>query len=70
MDVAPAAVQALFEQTGAMVIVHGHTHRPAMHEVDGRVRYVLPDWELDAEPLRGGWLELDRAGRFTPRVVD
>ncbi len=70
MDVTPGAVEALFAATGADVVVHGHTHRPAMHEVDGKVRYVLPDWELDVEPLRGGWLELDDQGRFTPRVVD
>ena len=70
MDVTPSAVDALFAATGADVIVHGHTHRPAMHEADGKVRYVLPDWELDVEPLRGGWLELDEQGRFTPRVVD
>ncbi|NNG23351.1 UDP-2,3-diacylglucosamine diphosphatase [Telluria aromaticivorans] len=70
MDVTPSAVDALFDATGADVIVHGHTHRPGMHEVDGKVRYVLPDWELDGEPLRGGWLELDDRGRFTPRVVD
>jgi UDP-2,3-diacylglucosamine hydrolase len=71
MDVTPGAVDALFDATGADVIVHGHTHRPAMHErADGRVRYVLPDWELDVDPFRGGWLELDDQGRFTPRVVD
>ena len=70
MDVTPSAVDALFAATGADVIVHGHTHRPALHEVDGKVRYVLPDWELDAEPRRGGWLELDAKGRFTPRLAD
>ena len=70
MDVTPGAVDALFASTSADVIVHGHTHRPAMHEAGGKLRYVLPDWELDVEPLRGGWLELDHSGRFTPRVVD
>lgn len=58
MDVTPEAVDAVFAQTGADVIIHGHTHRPAVHEVGDKLRYVLPDWELDVEPVRGGWIEL------------
>ena len=69
MDVTPSAVDALFAATGADVIVHGHTHRPALHEAGGKLRYVLPDWELDVAPVRGGWLELDAAGHFTARTV-
>lgn len=65
MDVTPEAVDALFAQTGADVIIHGHTHRPAVHEVGGKLRYVLPDWELDMEPVRGGWLELAADGAIT-----
>ncbi|GAB3378885.1 UDP-2,3-diacylglucosamine diphosphatase [Massilia agri] len=65
MDVTPDAVEAVFAQTGADVIVHGHTHRPAVHEVGGKLRYVLPDWELDAEPQRGGWIELASDGTLT-----
>jgi len=65
MDVAPASVQALFMETDAAVIIHGHTHRPAVHETDGRLRYVLPDWELDAEPRRGGWIALAHDGTLT-----
>jgi UDP-2,3-diacylglucosamine hydrolase len=65
MDVAPAAVEALFNQTDASVIIHGHTHRPAVHETGGKLRYVLPDWELDAEPRRGGWIELAGDGTIT-----
>ena len=65
MDVTPDAVDAVFAQTGADVIVHGHTHRPAVHEVGGKLRYVLPDWELDVEPVRGGWIELAGDGSIT-----
>jgi UDP-2,3-diacylglucosamine hydrolase len=65
MDVAPAAVEALFNQTDASVIIHGHTHRPAVHETGGKLRYVLPDWELDVEPRRGGWIELAGDGTIT-----
>lgn len=65
MDVAPTAVQALFEAADASVIIHGHTHRPAVHETDGKLRYVLPDWELDVEPRRGGWIALGHDGTLT-----
>ncbi|SFB83872.1 UDP-2,3-diacylglucosamine diphosphatase [Massilia yuzhufengensis] len=64
MDVAPAAVQALFTATDAGVIIHGHTHRPAVHDTGGKLRYVLPDWELDTEPQRGGWISLDVDGNI------
>ncbi len=48
MDVAPEAVEQAFASSGCRVLVHGHTHRPARHELEaaGRacVRWVLPDW--------------------------
>ena len=65
MDVTPEAVQDLFDRADASVIIHGHTHRPAVHDTDGRLRYVLPDWELDAEPVRGGWIALAADGAIT-----
>lgn len=62
MDVNPAAIASLHQASGSTIIIHGHTHRPAMHEIqlngEKRVRYVLPDWDCDAEPARGGWLAL------------
>jgi UDP-2,3-diacylglucosamine hydrolase len=64
MDVTPAAVAALHADTGTDIIIHGHTHRPALHEADGKRRYVLPDWELDADPVRGGWIAIDEDGRI------
>ena len=61
MDVAPAAVERTFVDTGAQIMIHGHTHRPArhVHHVNGaeRVRWVLADW-YD----RGSYLEVSRAG--------
>jgi UDP-2,3-diacylglucosamine hydrolase len=56
MDVnADAVVQALREHRVTRLI-HGHTHRPARHEltVDGRAceRYVLADWYRTASYLR------------------
>ena len=60
MDVSPAAVEAVFEQTGAAVFIHGHTHRPTRHDYAGgtRMRFVLPDWECEGKPERGGWVAL------------
>jgi len=62
MDVNPDAIAALFDQTRTTLMIHGHTHRPAVHLHDGRVRYVLPDWDGDVSPPRGGWLALDTSG--------
>jgi len=70
MDVTPDAVAQLFDATGADVVIHGHTHRPALHEEGGRRRYVLPDWELDAEPQRGGWIAVDAGGAITRHGLD
>jgi len=70
MDVAPDAVAALHATTGADVILHGHTHRPALHVDGGKRRYVLPDWELDEDPVRGGWIAIDGGGRITRHGLD
>ncbi|MDQ3027842.1 MAG: UDP-2,3-diacylglucosamine diphosphatase [Pseudomonadota bacterium] len=48
MDVSREAVERAFTASGASLLVHGHTHRPArhVHHVQGveRVRWVLADW--------------------------
>lgn len=48
MDVDPQAVQAMLRAGEAPLLVHGHTHRPAVHQVqlDGKpaTRIVLGDW--------------------------
>ena len=66
MDVNADAITALYDSTGTQVLIHGHTHRPALHtmEVSGqtRLRYVLPDWEYDVEAVRGGWISLTADG--------
>lgn len=62
-DVNADAVSALFAEGAATRMIHGHTHRPARHDTPhgGRsaTRWVLPDWELDTAPPRGGYLRLD-----------
>jgi UDP-2,3-diacylglucosamine hydrolase len=61
MDVNAEAIETLFDETDTSVMIHGHTHRPARHDYCNhqnkkRVRYVLPDWECDVKPERGGWI--------------
>ncbi len=55
-DVAPAAVDATLARFGIDTLIHGHTHRPAVHEiaVDGRrcQRIVLGDWYEQGSVLR------------------
>ena len=56
MDVNPDAVAEALRAHGVTRLIHGHTHRPARHEVtvDGRAceRYVLADWYRSASYLR------------------
>lgn len=54
MDVNAEAVAQVMAKHGVRTLVHGHTHRPARHDLpDGGVRFVLSDWEYDASPHRG-----------------
>lgn len=60
MDVTPAAIDAALHAAGLATMIHGHTHRPAVHRwtLDGRAveRWVLPDWNFDAPVVRGGYI--------------
>ncbi|QRY77067.1 UDP-2,3-diacylglucosamine diphosphatase [Pseudomonas sp. PDNC002] len=61
VDVTPAEVERIMRDKGVRILIHGHTHRPAVHEldIDGRParRIVLGDWD------RQGWaLEADEHG--------
>lgn len=70
MDVTPGAIAAVFADTDTTVMIHGHTHRPALHHVDGKLRYVLPDWEPEASSPRGGWIAIDDDGVITRHTLD
>ncbi len=49
IDVDTDAALRWMQAGNAPVMVHGHTHRPASHTlVQGCVRHVLSDWDLDA----------------------
>lgn len=61
-DVNPAAVDAALRAHGVRHLIHGHTHRPAIHQwtLDGRParRTVLGDWFAQGSVLRhdaDGW---------------
>jgi UDP-2,3-diacylglucosamine hydrolase len=54
-DVTPATMQAWFAQHGVARMIHGHTHRPAIHDAGGgRTRIVLGDWYEQGSVLRVG----------------
>ena len=71
MDVNPAAIAALYADSDTNLMIHGHTHRPAVHSSvrDGinHVRHVLTDWDCEGETARGGGLAIDADG--TIRVL-
>lgn len=56
MDVNAGAVAASFERHGVAEMIHGHTHRPAIHELSLATgparRIVLGDWYEQGSVLR------------------
>ena len=62
-DLDAAACRALLAEAEATTMIHGHTHRPAEHDLgQGMRRVVLSDWDLDATPPRGDVIRLSAAG--------
>ena len=60
MDVNQSAVMATFGLTGTTLMIHGHTHRPGIHQwtSNGRrfSRIVLGDWSSGAS-----WIEFSKS---------
>jgi len=58
MDVNQAAVETALRSAGVTRMIHGHTHRPAVHDftLDGKPaqRIVLGDWYEQGSVLRVG----------------
>ncbi len=56
MDVNPGEVRQAFERHDVLRMIHGHTHRPAVHdlEINGQnaQRIVLGDWYTQGSVLR------------------
>lgn len=62
-DVDEALAVEWLSDAGARTLVHGHTHRPARHELGhGLERRVLGDWEFDTSPARARLLKWTEAG--------
>ncbi|MEO6102727.1 MAG: UDP-2,3-diacylglucosamine diphosphatase [Pseudoxanthomonas sp.] len=52
-DVSPETVAGTFSRYGIRRMIHGHTHRPAIHdEAHGCTRIVLGDWYTQGSVLR------------------
>ncbi|RRC96742.1 UDP-2,3-diacylglucosamine diphosphatase [Amphritea balenae] len=57
MDVNPTAVSEAMTDAGINLLIHGHTHRPAVHQIKTGRRIVLGDWD------KTGWyLECTETG--------
>lgn len=52
MDVNPEAINALFQQHQVTQMIHGHTHRPAIHQHGNNRRIVLGDWHQQSSYLQ------------------
>lgn len=63
-DVDDQAVSAWMQAARADLMIHGHTHRPALHRAGGSAqRAVLSDWDLDGVgAARGDVLALSNQG--------
>ncbi|MGA8784478.1 MAG: UDP-2,3-diacylglucosamine diphosphatase [Polaromonas sp.] len=62
-DVDAQAARQWLEAAKAHTLIHGHTHKPAVHELgDGFSRVVLSDWDARAKPPRAEVLRLTASG--------
>lgn len=64
-DVDAQAARQLLKQANALNLIHGHTHKPARHDLgNGMQRVVLSDWDADtrATPPRAEALRLSGSG--------
>jgi UDP-2,3-diacylglucosamine hydrolase len=71
IDVDAAAAAGWLRAANVPVLVHGHTHAPASHDLaPGLVRHVLSDWDLDTASVpRAQVLRWDARGltRIAPQ---
>lgn len=62
-DVDGSAAREQLEAANAQILIHGHTHRPAVHDLGhGYSRVVLSDWDAAAAVPRAEVLRLTTAG--------
>ena len=66
-DVSPATVREWFARYGVRRMIHGHTHRPAIHdEGGGATRIVLGDWYEQGSVLRASEDGFDLTALWLP----
>lgn len=62
-DVDNDAAVAWLQASHAKTMIHGHTHKPANHDLgNGFERVVMTDWDLKATPTRAEVLQLSATG--------
>ena len=62
-DVDTAAARQWLLAAKAPTLIHGHTHKPALHDLGGGLsRVVLSDWDLAAPAPRADVLRLSASG--------
>lgn len=62
-DVDDAASLAWLQASNTKTMIHGHTHKPAEHDLgNGFKRIVMTDWDLKAMPTRAEVLQLSSTG--------
>jgi UDP-2,3-diacylglucosamine hydrolase len=62
-DVDSAAARQWLKAAQARTLIHGHTHKPAVHDLgDGFSRVVLSDWDAAASQPRADLLRLAACG--------
>ena len=62
-DVDDTASIAWLEASNTKTMIHGHTHKPANHDLgNGFKRVVMTDWDLKASPNRAEVLQLSSNG--------
>lgn len=62
-DVDATASRQWLNAVNATVLIHGHTHRPEVHDLgNGLQRVVLSDWDATATPPRAEVLRWDSQG--------
>jgi UDP-2,3-diacylglucosamine hydrolase len=62
MDVSPEEVTRVMTEAQVNTLIHGHTHRPAIHSIDGgkKKRIVLGAWHT-----KGSYLRIDEDNQAT-----
>jgi len=62
-DLDCAAARQWLNAANASTLIHGHTHKPALHDLgEGLSRIVLSDWDLAAPKPRADVLRLTASG--------